>query len=190
MVKTIANNQKAPKAEFWPEYSALEQGDSVKFINVSMYDPISYVWNFENGIPSTSTQVNPTTRYNIPGSHRVTLTATNQYGVHQLVKDTLIKVKGLTSLSENDISKSKELTISVFPNPFTNKISVKIHNAQYGNFDLKVSNSVGQLILNKVVSYAAHTPIEIIDLSNSPSGVYFLGITSQRTNKVHRIIKQ
>ena len=58
----------------------------------------SYEWTFEGGTPSTSTEVNPIVVFDTPGTHQITLMATNGKKIKTITKtitlvpDTNIKV--------------------------------------------------------------------------------------------------
>ncbi len=52
----------------------------VSFQSTSTNDPDSYMWTFEGGNPSTSTDPNPTITYDSPGVFDVSLTVSNAFG--------------------------------------------------------------------------------------------------------------
>ncbi|MFZ1706125.1 MAG: PKD domain-containing protein [Saprospiraceae bacterium] len=54
---------------------------SIQFNNTSI-NGSTYVWSFENGTPSSSTEQNPLVVFSQGGQHDITLTTTNQYGSH------------------------------------------------------------------------------------------------------------
>lgn len=53
---------------------------SVQFINLSSNNAESFEWSFPGGIPSTSTDFEPTVMYQTPGVYPVSLTAINEAG--------------------------------------------------------------------------------------------------------------
>lgn len=63
-------------ADFSASQSNIATGESVTFNNIST-GATSWNWVFEGGIPSSSTQKNPTVTYNSQGSFNVSLTAKN-----------------------------------------------------------------------------------------------------------------
>ncbi len=71
----------------------------IQFLDQSQNNPTSWQWNFENGIPSTSTLQNPVIHYEIPGSHTVSLQVTNDAGTDVLVLDGLVQVGGTPDAS-------------------------------------------------------------------------------------------
>ncbi len=58
-------------------------GLSVNFLNTSVINPTSYLWNFAGGIPATSTTTNPAISFANPGVFSATLTANNAFGSSQ-----------------------------------------------------------------------------------------------------------
>lgn len=55
-------------------------GSEVVFSDLSTNFPTEWLWQFEGGDPSTSTERNPKILYNSPGSFKVSLIATNSVG--------------------------------------------------------------------------------------------------------------
>lgn len=70
----------APTADFSVNNQTVFQGNALEFQDTSLGDPTSWLWTFENGTPSTSTEQNPTITYNTQGTFKVTLEATNIAG--------------------------------------------------------------------------------------------------------------
>lgn len=57
-----------------------------------------YLWTFEGGIPSTSTDINPVVTYENSGVYAVTLRVTNQYGTTERSFDAVITVESLPTV--------------------------------------------------------------------------------------------
>jgi PKD repeat protein len=57
-------------------------GSAIAFFDNSFYTPTSWSWTFEGGIPATSSEQNPEVYFPTPGSHNVTLEATNEFGTN------------------------------------------------------------------------------------------------------------
>ena len=69
-------------------------GDTVRFMDNSANAPTSWLWTFEGGDPTSSTDQNPVVVYDTPGKYRVQLEATNQFGTNESVMDEYITVYG------------------------------------------------------------------------------------------------
>lgn len=65
-------------AEFSADDTTITAGTTVKFTDESTGTPTQWAWDFEGGIPATSTDQNPEVAYNTPGTYEVTLTASNR----------------------------------------------------------------------------------------------------------------
>ena len=77
-----------PDADFVADNTAIQEGQSVNFTDLSTGNPISWEWIFEGGSPGTFSGQAPTAiTYNSAGIYDVTLTVTNDAG-----EDTEIKV--------------------------------------------------------------------------------------------------
>ena len=79
-----------------PDFSATvstSTGDvSITFSDLSSKSPNEWLWTFEGGTPSTSTEQNPTVTYSSHGTFDVTLVATNEGGGNEVVKYDYINV--------------------------------------------------------------------------------------------------
>lgn len=80
-------------ADFTASNRILCMGDSVNFFDESTGDPIEWSWQFPGGIPSSSSEQNPTgIVYAAPGLYDVTLTVTNNFTQITLTKPDFIHV--------------------------------------------------------------------------------------------------
>ncbi|MDX1652884.1 MAG: M43 family zinc metalloprotease [Brumimicrobium sp.] len=65
------------KANFGADQLVVCPGQAVTFTDYSYHGPTGWQWTFPGGMPSASTDQNPTIVYNTPGVYEVTLTATD-----------------------------------------------------------------------------------------------------------------
>ena len=70
----------APVADFLADKTEITEGNAVNFSDKSLNTPSSWLWEFEGGNPSTSTEKNPRVTYSNPNSFKVSLTVTNAGG--------------------------------------------------------------------------------------------------------------
>ena len=68
---------------------------TVNFTDLSTNAPTSWFWTFPGGIPSSSTQQNPTILYSTPGMHNVTLVSTNSAGSDSKFQGQYIQVEDI-----------------------------------------------------------------------------------------------
>lgn len=69
-----------PKAGFYPMNPFACVGGAVQFKDNSTNFPTSWAWSFQDGVPATSTERNPTVSFSSGGSKWVTLTVSNAHG--------------------------------------------------------------------------------------------------------------
>ncbi len=70
-----------PEPLYKTDKSLVCEGEFVQFTDRTlMGNPTSYLWTFQEGSPSTSTLANPKVKYNVKGSHDVSLKVTNANG--------------------------------------------------------------------------------------------------------------
>ena len=79
--------------------------------------------------------------------------------------------------------------ISVYPNPTDELINIKGDDLFDGNFEIILSNTLGQPIIKQSVNVINHAFITNIRIKDLSSGTYFLIIRSERINKVIKVQK-
>ncbi len=90
---TIFNGAPKPQSGFLASDSVVCQKFCLSYTDASINDPTSWLWTFEGGNPSTSTEQNPSQIcYNIPGVYDVTLISTNASGSDTLELDNFMTV--------------------------------------------------------------------------------------------------
>lgn len=88
--QTIEIAGSAPLAAFSANWNEGCAPLAVQFTDQSAGDPTSWNWTFEGGNPPVSTQQNPTTTFNSPGTYTVTLTATNAFGSNTTTQNIVV----------------------------------------------------------------------------------------------------
>jgi len=83
------------------------------------------------------------------------------------------------------INESKELKFSLYPNPATDKITIE-KSATPAKNQLSITNLNGQQLITCQVTELKTQ----IDISNLPSGVYFVRLTNDKTVEVGMFVKQ
>lgn len=71
----------------------LFEGESVQFIDNSTGNVTSWNWEFEGGTPSTSTEQNPTVRYDKAGTYNVKLTVSDGTSTTSATREGYVEVK-------------------------------------------------------------------------------------------------
>jgi hypothetical protein len=83
----------------------------------------------------------------------------------------------------NELLKS---TLSLYPNPATDNITVEISGKAANGSNLSILNIEGQALIARQIT----KPKTQIDISLLPSGVYFVRVTGERTVEVGKIVKR
>ena len=81
-----------PQPDFSATVSTSTSDISITFSDLSSKSPDEWLWTFEGGNPSTSTEQNPTVTYSSHGTFDVTLVATNEGGENEIVKYDYINI--------------------------------------------------------------------------------------------------
>jgi hypothetical protein len=77
---------------------------------------------------------------------------------------------------------SNSLDITVYPNPSTGNFTVELNK----NCNLKITNSLGQIVLDKTIEAGKNT----IDLRSQPNGLYFISVKTADKLSITKLIKQ
>lgn len=89
------NNPLIPVASFSVSETDILKKESITFVNTSTNNPTLFTWNFEGGSPSYSNEPNPTIKYTLVGSFKVSLTVRNTHGSSNIVYENYINVTGI-----------------------------------------------------------------------------------------------
>lgn len=128
----------------------------------------SYEWNFGDG--STSTDENPVYTYSTTGTYTVALTATAGSNSTSYEEEIVI-----TSTDISNIIPAKAITH--WPNPTDGNITIALANSNK-LAHVNIYSGEGRLI----ESISSMEKVILLNLSNEPSGMYFINVvTGKRT---------
>jgi len=80
----------------------------------------------------------------------------------------------------------KDFDISIFPNPTSSVVTVKLHQNPNEVIIWSLYNLNGTLLKSNNFLFSEHPEI---DISSYPDGLYVLKLSSDQSNQAHRIIK-
>ncbi|MDX5423351.1 MAG: T9SS type A sorting domain-containing protein [Hymenobacteraceae bacterium] len=144
-------------------------GKSVKYADASEgVRATSWFWEFEGGVPATSTEQNPVVTYPQPGKYGVKLTISNGFLSSTEVKENYVHV------TVNDLV--------VYPNPASDFITIE-QPARILVREVQLLNSYGQLVFTSEV----RDRVLRVDVRHLPAGVYFLRLTSTNGTVVKKV---
>lgn len=92
-------------------YSALfiPQNTELTFIDKTKNMPTEWLWSFEGATPASSTEQNPTVKYEEEGLFGLSLTAKNNIGEHSVEMQNMIKVGGTAEVWNIEVSENENL---------------------------------------------------------------------------------
>ena len=103
-----------------------------------------------------------------------------------------IDLDGTATFSEivaADCFRNNELEIQLFPNPTTDKFSVVLAESTYEIIELKLVNSLGQIIEEKTIDSQEGTIQTTFSLAKLPDGFYELMVAGKSGTRSYTIIK-
>ncbi|MCC9135733.1 M43 family zinc metalloprotease [Pontibacter silvestris] len=130
--------------------------------------PTAWLWEFEGGIPATSTEQNPKVTYPHPGEYNVKLTISNERMSSTELKEAYVQVT------------VKDLVI--YPNPASDYITIE-QPARIYVHHVQLVNSVGKVVLDAEVQ----DRVLQMDVHHLAAGIYFLRLTSTNGTSVKKV---
>jgi len=172
------NIDAVPEAGFEANITQVPTGSGVDFSDLTKYEPIEWLWEFEGGNPSTSNEQNPqNVIYETEGLFDVTLTATNYLGsstivledyinsnttilpeVNFIVSDTIVCIGDVVQFEDRTIYNPVQWDWEFFPddveyvngtNGNSQNPEVKLSTSYPYEVTLTATNLNGSSVLNK-----------------------------------------
>lgn len=82
------------------------------------------------------------------------------------------------------------IQITIYPNPFTTQLQVKLLGANSGSAAFKVMNALGQIVFSETEVYSGSTYTKTIPVSFLPAGFYIAEVTAGGERKRMQVVKQ
>lgn len=101
------------------------------------------------------------------------------------IHDTVVNTVGI-----KQVSASNPVALSVWPNPFNDQLSFSVSNLNGKSVTLvSVTDVLGKTLLQ--FNYTSRSGLkETLDLSQLSGGIYFLKVSNDNKQSVHRIVKE
>ncbi len=103
------------------------------------------------------------------------------------IRQGFIQPNILAKIIDENIPLNIDLTVSVYPNPFINDLTVSFNNNNESDIIIEVYDVLGRLLYNK--KYFWNKSI-LVQLNNLPSGIYLLKILNNNKQTIRKIIKK
>jgi len=130
--------------------------------------PTSWLWEFEGGVPATSTLQHPVVTYPQPGKFTVKLTTSNGSLSSTAVKEEYVHV------TVNDLA--------VYPSPTSDFIAIE-QPARILVREVQLLNSLGQVVFTSEV----RDRVLRVDVRALPAGIYYLRLTSTNGTAIRKV---
>lgn len=154
-------NEKQVIARFLADTTVIAVGSLLRFSDLSMGNPLSWLWEFEGGEPAVSTSADPgEIRYNTLGLFNVKLSVTNAFGADSLIREKYIRV-----------------VPEVFPNPALDEFHILLGRYSTDPAEIRVYNAQGRLLFQKV-NTSINRKFISVDCSRWPAGMYLVEVRS------------
>jgi PKD repeat protein len=135
----------------------------------------SYKWYFGDG--DSSSLVNPSHFYKKSGTYTITLVVTNKCGTTQSITKSI-------TISNSSIGNMTSDDFYVYPNPATSDVTVKIANINKSVEQIKLINMEGKELKSMSVEGKDQLIEQKIDVSDIPSGIYYISIDRSSANSL------
>lgn len=165
----------APTADF----TAIANGGTIVITNNSI-NSSAYVWDFGDGA-ALDVSTAPSHTYLITGSYTIKLVAVNGCGM-----DTAFQTLNLTvGIEEEEFANA----VTVYPVPSAGIITVDIKSTYAENVSIKILSPDGRIVGEKVMERYS-SGLATFDLTNLPSGYYFVQVVNDKMVINKKIILQ
>lgn len=157
----------------------------------------NYIWAFGDG--KGSTLKTPSHTYSSNGKYQLCLTlvdtAANCYSTYCdtiTVDSTGISGFSLEFIDESDLTGTEEIKsfedLTVYPNPSTGEVFVKVNSISSENVELIVTNSMGQTVLIQNHFIPAGESAIQINMSEFSNGLYFIRLENKNTSGNSKVL--
>ncbi len=170
----------APTANFT---ASTPTGANVTFANTSTGDPDTFSWDWGDG-STPSTQASPGTHtFPANGTYVVTLTVSNLASSDSHSDTVVITDIGIGIEEQNLL----DAALSVYPNPATEDITVKLTYAYEENVEIAVYNLIGEQI-HAIEATDAFNKEYTFDMSGQANGIYFVEVQTEEATTTKRFV--
>ncbi|HPR33920.1 MAG TPA: PKD domain-containing protein, partial [Prolixibacteraceae bacterium] len=163
----------APVANFTADYKSGSAPFEVQFIDLSLNNPVNWLWDLNGGDPTYSDEQNPLITYHTPGTYRVSLTVSNNFG------DNTIRKEAYVSVYPTAVDAPKKANLAVYPNPVDAVVTIPCN----GNFSARITDLNGKELMRQ--NNRQHW-----DLTGLKPGIYFMEVQSEEDLLRQRFVKK
>ena len=171
-------------ANFSADSTLVHTGVPVHFTDLSTGSPVSWLWSFPGGTPSSSTDENPVIMYSAKGTFDVQLITSNGISSDTLLKKNYIEADYPAQVD----NLSTDLHFSVNPNPSNGIFKVIIGSFKVDIVSMRLFSTVGTVVYEEKNIPVDEKSVKTIDISDLKEGIYFLSVKGEKTTMTKKVI--
>lgn len=172
----VINEYSTPTASFTSILSYV----TAQFTNTTPASgTMTYSWDF--GDSNSSTDSDPIHVYSAVGTYWVELTVTNECGTHVFGDSLTTSSVGIEEITEFG-------TVAVYPNPSNGIYQLDFNLTTAMDLDVIVVNVLGEVVLTERIEMTNGVHSDVIDITTSAPGVYFVKILSNNEEVMTNIL--
>jgi hypothetical protein len=160
----------------WPYFHAAQttvcRNKTLDFTDDSFDNVITRSWEFEGGLPTISTEVNPSVLYTQPGKYDVKLTVSDGAHTKTMLKKDYIKVDNCTGIEEPGAG----AWFSIYPNPSSGLVNVSLDPQVKGEGTLVLFDLAGRKVKEIHHQFGQDQLPVSLRLSGYSKGMYFIRV--------------
>lgn len=160
-----------------PDFNFEAMDGSVSFINLSE-GASRYVWSFGDG--NISQEEEPTHEFNRTGLYYVTLNAFNDFCASTKTLPVNIVISSIENLDQKVIAKA-------YPNPVSNLLTIALEGLSPTPLQLRILDTQGRILQEQ--SFNSTNLLEL-NVSDYPSGLYFVQVLGEDWQVTERVLKE
>ncbi len=161
-----------------------------------------FKWNPGDGSPADSGigMTNYTHIYNINGPYNATLTIwytqiphrAQRFGSPHYSEESVTNVVHVSTVTGIAPVTTEQGKLTVYPNPSNGNFMVNLSNlpAQNGRVEMEIVNILGETINKTDYTVTGNQLQQVINMQNSPSGIYFVRITTDNSVYTSKVLVQ
>lgn len=170
--------------DFIANKTAINPGEVIAFTSTSIVpakQKVDYIWTLEgaNKYSSTSTSTK-SAKFDTIGIFDITLEVRTLHDTVYLTKEDYINVG---NVSVNELTRE---SINIYPNPTSDIIYLDLNSELGENINISVYDVYGRLV-NNITELSVSTKQRSLDFTTQAQGVYYIHITSEKTNIIEQV---
>jgi|GEM_PF-5907536 len=175
-------NMEIPVPSMSVNRNNIDIGDRINFSGTATNNPTEWQWTFDGGIPSSSTQQNPSNiRYTSSGIYRVTLRTCNAAGCNTQAIPGYVTVKGNTTQTPDNNTIQGPYCQCLFADP----IQIGTRTFMYEQKDVDLNILADNLTFNRFYNSLNNTRNSPLGYGWSHTFNYQIQITDEGAWEVH-----